>query len=84
MRSMDDSFVLLAGSASVLRQGPDSAIQPPQQQQAQQQAGPGRQGTPLQALDDRFAQLARIFELASGETAVWPPNLHTSVCYAHA
>ena len=27
---------------------------------------------PMQALDDRFSQLARTFELASGETMVMP------------
>lgn len=50
---------MLTGSASLL----------------QQPGGPARNvshAVPMQALDDRFAQLARTFELASGETAVSP------------
>ena len=48
---------MLTGSASLL----------------QQHGGPARNIThavPMQALDDRFSQLARTFELASGETTV--------------
>ena len=48
---------MLTGSASLL----------------QQPGGPARNtthGVPMQALDDRFFQLARTFELASGETTV--------------
>lgn len=48
---------MLTGSASLL----------------QQQAGSMRNvghGVPMQALDDRFSQLTRTFELASGETTV--------------
>ncbi len=57
-RSLDESFVVLPGSASALRQAG---------------AGSGQlrvsaHGIPLQALDDCFAQLARTFELAFGET----------------
>ena len=52
--------MLLAGSASALRQGGSGG-------QAPNLSG---QGIPLQALDDCFAQVARTFELASGETAV--------------
>ncbi len=56
-RNLDESFVMLTGSASLL----------------QQPGGPQRNAShavPMQALDDRFTQLARTFELASGETAV--------------
>ena len=59
-RNLDESFVMLTGSASLL----------------QQPGGPMRNAShavPMQALDDRFAQLARTFELASGETAVIHP-----------
>ena len=64
-RNLDESFVMLTGSASLL----------------QQPGGPARNAShavPMQALDDRFAQLARTFELASGETAV---RLHACPCF---
>jgi hypothetical protein len=57
-RSLDESFVVLPGSASALRQaGAGSG-----------QLRASAHGIPLQALDDCFAQLARTFELAFGET----------------
>ena len=55
-RNLDESFVMLTESASLL-----------------QQPGPLRNAShavPMQPLDDRFSQLARTFELASGETTV--------------
>ncbi len=52
--------MLLAGSASALRQAGGGG----------QASLPAGQGIPLQPLDDCFAQLARTFELASGETTV--------------
>ncbi|CAK0735365.1 hypothetical protein CVIRNUC_000569 [Coccomyxa viridis] len=58
-RNLDESFVMLTGSASLL-----------------QQPGPLRNAShavPMQPLDDRFSQLARTFELASGETTVDQP-----------
>ncbi len=57
-RNLDESFVMLAGSASVLHQGHGGHLRA------------SNHGVPLQALDDHFAQLARTFEIASGETAV--------------
>ena len=62
-RNLDESFVMLTGSASLL-----------------QQPGPLRNAShavPMQPLDDRFSQLARTFELASGETTV---SLWRTIC----
>ncbi|CAL8467088.1 g6624 [Coccomyxa elongata] len=60
-RNLDESFVMLAGSASVLQQGHGGHLRA------------SSHGVPMQALDDHFAQLARTFEIASGETAVDQP-----------
>ena len=75
-RNLDESFVMLTGSASLL-----------------QQPGPMRNAShavPMQALDDRFSQLARTFELASGETTarpcytiILPLISHHDMCGAH-
>ena len=54
-KNLEESFVMLAGSASSLRQAPAHAT-----------AG----GIPLQPLDSKFAQMARVFEIASGATKV--------------
>ena len=59
-RSLDESFVVLPGSASALRQANSGSGQ----------LRASAHGIPLQALDDCFAQLARTFELAFGETKV--------------
>ncbi|KAK9824013.1 hypothetical protein WJX72_006970 [[Myrmecia] bisecta] len=59
-RSLDESFVMLAGSASVLKQAPSGMRA-------------SSHGIPMQALDDRFAQLAKTFEIASGECKVDQP-----------
>lgn len=59
---------MLAGSASVLQQGHGGHMRA------------SNHGVPLQALDDRFAQLASTFEVVSGETAVSFPYILCSVC----
>ncbi|KAA6424421.1 MAG: beclin 1, partial [Trebouxia sp. A1-2] len=48
-RNLDESFVMLAGSASSLRQAPAHA---------------SANGIPLQPLDSKFAQMAKVFEIA--------------------
>ncbi len=58
-RNLDESFVMLTGSASLLQQ-PGGLMRN------------ASHSVPMQALDDRFSQLARTFELASGETMVMP------------
>lgn len=55
-RNLEESFVMLAGSASLLKQAPATQALP---------------HIPLQPLDSRFAQMARVFEVASGATKVW-------------
>lgn len=59
-RTLDESFVMLAGSASLLKQGDSAASH----------LRASSSGIPQQALDDRFEQLAKTFEIASGETKV--------------
>ena len=49
---------MVGGSASLLRQGGAQGMQS------------STQGIPVQHLDDTFQQLARVFEIASGETQV--------------
>ena len=57
---MEESFVMLAGSASSLRQAPGHGT---------------ARAVPLQPLDSKFAQMARVFDIASGATKVWSPRL---------
>ena len=54
-RNLEESFVMLAGSASLLKQAPTHHVS---------------SHTPRQPLDSRFAQMARVFEIASGATKV--------------
>ena len=54
-RNLEESFVMLAGSASLLMQAPTHHVS---------------SHTPRQPLDSRFAQMARVFEIASGATKV--------------
>ena len=54
-KNLEESFVMLAGSASSLRQAPAHGT---------------TSGIPLQPLDSKFAQMARVFEIASGATKV--------------
>ena len=56
---LDDSFLLVAGSASMLRQGG-----------AQGGMQASTQGIPVHAMDEKLLQIARTFEIASGETQV--------------
>lgn len=60
-RNLDESFVMLAGSASSLRQAPAHA---------------SANGIPLQPLDSKFYQMAKVFEIASGATKVDQPMCH--------
>ncbi|KAL3139672.1 hypothetical protein ABBQ38_003986 [Trebouxia sp. C0009 RCD-2024] len=60
-KNLEESFVMLAGSVSSLQQAPAH--------------GPSS-GIPLQPLDERFAQMARVFEIASEATKVDQP-----LCY---
>ena len=54
-RNLDESFVLLAGASAIHRQGsPDPQVP--------------ASGVPMQNLDDRFQQMAHVFEIASSET----------------
>lgn len=53
IRNLEESFVMLAGSASSLRHAPANA---------------STTGIPLQPLDIKFAQMARVFEIASEAT----------------
>lgn len=55
---MEESFLMVPGSASVIRQG------------AAQQLQASTPAYVLENVDDKFQQLARIFEIASGETRV--------------
>ena len=57
-KNMEESFVMLAGSASTLRQAPAHA---------------SSCGTALQPLDAKFAQMARVFEIASEATKASNP-----------
>ena len=57
-RALEESFVMLAGTASLLQQAPAGV-----------RASPSP-AIPLQALDDKFRQMAAIFELASRATLV--------------
>ena len=52
-KNLEESFVMLAGSASSLRHAPANAT---------------TTGIPLQPLDVKFAQMARVFEIASEAT----------------
>lgn len=69
--NLEESFVMLAGSASSLRHAPAN--------------GPTT-GIPLQPLDVKFAQMARVFEIASEATkasiqaSCKSHSLHTNIC----
>ena len=52
-KNLEESFVMLAGSASSMRHAPSHAT---------------TNGKPLQPLDIKFAQMARVFEIASEAT----------------
>ena len=52
-KNLEESFVMLAGSASSLRHAPAHA---------------SSSGAHLQPLDSKFAQMARVFEIASEAT----------------
>lgn len=54
-RNLEESFVMLSDSALLLKQTP---------------AHHSSSHLPLQPLDSRFAQMARVFEIASGATKV--------------
>ena len=56
---MEESFMMVPGAASAMRQGPGSQSLP--------NATPGYS---IENIDDKFQQLARIFEIASGDTRV--------------
>ena len=55
---------MLAGSASLLKQAPVQRAS---------------SHIPLQPLDSRFAQMARVFEIASGATKVFTTGSHYKV-----
>lgn len=57
---------MLAGSASTLRQAPAHA---------------SSSGTPMQPLDAKFAQMARVFEIASEATKASNPDDSQQPCY---
>ena len=56
-RNLEESFVLLAGASTMHRQGSPEPQLPPS-------------GIPMQNLDDKFQQMAHVFEIASSETKV--------------
>lgn len=55
---LEESFLMVPGSASAMRQGPSQSI------------NTSATGYAVDNIDDKFQQLAKIFEIASGETRV--------------
>ena len=60
---LEESFLMVPGTASAMRQGASQSLQA---------SAPGYS---VENIDEKFQQLARIFEIASGETRVCRPHI---------